>query len=256
MNELDYRRLMVYGETQYLGIKTNDDAQRFLVDVYNEIRPLPRGIKMAYGVSWCAGFQSAFAQIYRFTDIIPVEQGCYEMMKTAKAMGIWHSREYRPQVGDLVLFDWEKNGKRDGVPDHVELVEATTDSAITVIGGNNTGGMCSRQSYLLTDPSILGYIAPDYASKVDGKPASNFPWIGVVQTTVNLRTSPQNRGPFNYCNIEAPTGTKIRHQLVPGEKVKVIGESGNWWQVEINGRYTWTPFLVKSNNGRDILIRE
>lgn len=256
MDELDYRRLMAYGEAQYLGIKTNDAEQRFLVDVYNEIRPLPRNLKMAYCVSWCAGFQSAFAQIYRFTDIIPVEQGCYEMMNGAKKMGIWKGRDYRPQVGDLVLFDWEKSGKRDGVPDHVELVEASNETAITVIGGNNTGGMCSRQSYLLTDPNILGYIAPDYASKVDGHKPSAFPWIGVVQTLVNLRTGPQNLGPFNYCNIEAPTGTKIRHQLIPGEKVKVIGESGNWWQVEITGRYTWTPFIVKTSNGKDILKKQ
>ena len=256
MDELDYRRLLPYAETQYIGIKTNDADQRFLVDVYNEIQPLPRGLKMAYGVSWCAGFQSAFAKMYRLTDIIPVEQGCYEMMNGAKKMGIWKGRDYRPQVGDLVLFDWEKSGKRDGVPDHVELVEASNETAITVIGGNNTGGMCSRQSYLLTDPNILGYIAPDYASKVDGHKPSAFPWIGVVQTLVNLRTGPQNLGPFNYCNIEAPTGTKIRHQLIPGEKVKVIGESGNWWQVEITGRYTWTPFIVKTSNGKDILKKQ
>ena len=85
------------------------------------------------------------------------------------------------------------------------------------------------------------------------EPGKEFPRYGVIQTAVNLRQGPENRGSANLCNIEAPTGSKIRHILNEGEKVKVIGESGNWWQVEVTGRYTWTPWIAKKNLGMDIV---
>ena len=82
---------------------------------------------------------------------------------------------------------------------------------------------------------------------------NGFPRSGVIQTAVNLRQGPENRGAANLCNIEAPAGSKIRHILNKGETVKVIGESGNWWQVEVIGRYTWTPWIAKKSLGMDIV---
>lgn len=201
--------LIVKTMAQYVGCKTNDVRQKFLGTVYNCITPLPRGLKYVSGTSWCAMSLSAVAQMEQFCDIIPVEQGCWEMMKGAQGMGIWKGKTYRPNVGDFVMFDYLKddgkgNKKRDGVPDHVEIVEEIGENYITVIGGNNSGGICSRQTVLLSDENILGYVTPDYSKKgpVDPEPPepvkpdhadaydANLAGVYVVKTGLYLRKGP------------------------------------------------------------------
>ena len=264
MTEQEIRKNVVGLEVPYLGMVKGDERHRFICDVYNLHQPLPRGIRADYTMKYCAIQQSAVFQMEQMANLIPFEMGCYEMWQGAKKMGIWHGVPFTPQIGDLIMYDWFKdNGKgkmvQDGQPDHVEIVETVENGVLTCIGGNNSGGVCSRRTIALTDNQILGFICPDFASIADGapepepEPVSGFPWYGIVQTQVNLRTSPQNLGPLNWCNIEAPTGSPIRHTLKQGETVKIIGESGNWWQTEITGRYTWTPFIAKTSGGKDIV---
>ena len=191
-------------------------------------------------------FVSDVGLITNLTSIFPFECGCGEMVNLAKKAGTWKGKVV-PQTGDIIMYDQNK----DGWADHTGIVEEVGENYITTIEGNVSGGQCCRKTVLMSDEMIMGYICPDYASLC---PVPAFPWVGKVQVKVDTRTSPAG-GTKNYCNIEDPAGSKIRHALVPGEEVKVIGESGNYWQVEINGRYTWTPFIAKTVSKKDTVAR-
>lgn len=67
---------------------------------------------------------------------------------------------------------------------------------------------------------------------------------GLVTTEVNLRTAPSALA--QKCKIQMSPGSPIRNTLKKGEKVKIIGEQGNWYQIEINGVHTWYPWVTKS----------
>ena len=252
MAEQDYRNLVVNLALRYKGCSNGDKLQKRLVDIYNLYLPHPRGYAPKYTDSWCAIFVSANAIMANLTSIIPIECGCGEMVNLAKQKGIWKGMT-TPAQGDIIMYD----NKKDGWADHTGFVVSVNGNTITTIEGNANGGQCVEKTVQLTDANILGFIRPDYASIAGPAPApaTGFPWYGIVQTEVNLRTSPQNLGPLNWCNIESPTGSKVRHTLKAGEKVKIIGESGNWWQTEITGPYTWTPFIAKTSGGKDIVKR-
>lgn len=65
---------------------------------------------------------------------------------------------------------------------------------------------------------------------------------GEATTEVYLRTAPSAFA--QKCNIQMQ-GEGIRNYLRKGERVPIIGESGGWYQVAINGVYSWTPWVSK-----------
>jgi len=133
------------------------------------------------------------------------------------------------------------------------------------LGKDNLVDVCDEDGrfyYVRIAGKYFGFVEKQYLVNASNPPAptpvpapTGFPFMGEVMTAVNLRTSPKNMGIFNYCNIEAPTGTPIRHVLKKGERVTVIGESGKWWQLQIVGKYTWTPWCAKKDGNYDIIRR-
>jgi uncharacterized protein (TIGR02594 family) len=62
----------------------------------------------------------------------------------------------RPQPGDIVIFDWG----RDGVADHTGIVEhVDADGAIHTIEGNSSDRV-QRQTYAATTNDIKGFVRP------------------------------------------------------------------------------------------------
>jgi len=57
-----------------------------------------------------------------------------------------------PRQGDLVIFDWNKDGK----PDHVEIVTQKTKTGVKAVGGNTGGGKVAKNDRA---SNIMGYIA-------------------------------------------------------------------------------------------------
>ena len=135
------------------------------------------------------------------------------------------------------------------------------------LGKGNLVDVCDEDGkfwYVRIAGKYFGFVLKSFIENANPEPQptptptpvpTGFPWLGIVQTAVNLRTSPKNLGVLNYCNIECPAGTPIRHILRKGEEVTVIGESGGWWQVQIIGRYTWTPWCAKKDGTLDIIKR-
>ena len=169
MTELELRNKVVSTVTAWDGAKKGDQTHHHIIDLYNTIKPLPRGVRMSYTMDWCAATVSAAFQAAGLIDMIPPECSCGEMMRGAQSMGIWQERDdYRPQLGDICLYDWQDSGQGDnmGAPDHVGIVTAVCADGFTVTDGNM--GSLSRvgqRSMSYNGRYIRGFICPKYASK-------------------------------------------------------------------------------------------
>lgn len=148
----------------WIGKKESDGSFKFIIDIYNSKTPLPRGYKLKYTDSWCAGTMSALAIKLGYTDIMPVECSCGQMIELAKKMGIWQENDsYIPRPADEILYDWDDNGVGDntGWPDHIGLVEKVENGIITVIEGNYSNSV-KRRNIAINGKYIRGFITPKY----------------------------------------------------------------------------------------------
>lgn len=155
--------------TSWLGKKESDGSYKVIIDIYNSFNGnLPRGIKMQYSWSWCACTWSAIAIALGYTDIMPIEISCGELIKKAKEMGCWQENDgYIPLPGDGILYDWDDDGVGDntGWPDHVGVIDyVNKDSGyMTVIEGNYSDSV-KKRSVLINGKYIRGFIVPKYTN--------------------------------------------------------------------------------------------
>lgn len=151
----------------WLGFNEADGTHKQIIDTYNGHKPLARGYKVKYTDPWCATFVSAVAIKIGYTDIIPTECGCGEMVKLLQKMGAWIENENRtPNPGDILFYDWQDNGVGDntGWPDHVGYVEKVKNGKITVIEGNYKKGV-NRRVLAVNAKNIRGYGVPKYEAE-------------------------------------------------------------------------------------------
>lgn len=80
--------------------------------------------------AWCAGFASWCVAHSDTPNAIRLRAYVPYLVTDAKAAGTWTQT---PKSGDLVIFDWE----RDGLTDHVGIVEQVyADGSIVAVEGN------------------------------------------------------------------------------------------------------------------------
>lgn len=118
----------------------------------------------SYRVEWCCIFVwflfRACASLF------------YGGAKTAYVPTLWNwardtgTTTNEPRPGDLVIFDWNKNG----IPDHVGLVAAVHDSTIETVEGNVSDEV--REMTRNRDGQILGYIKINYPNTQTCDPAT------------------------------------------------------------------------------------
>lgn len=148
----------------WVGKKESDGSFKFIIDTYNSHTPRPRGVKMTYTAAWCATTWSALAIALGYTDIMPIECSCGELIKKAKEMGIWvEDDSYVALPGDAILYDWDDDGKGDNVgwPDHIGVVEKVNNGSFTVIEGNKNDAV-GRRTVKVDGKFIRGFIVPKY----------------------------------------------------------------------------------------------
>lgn len=148
----------------WIGRKESDGSHKYIIDLYNSQSKLPRNYKVKYTDSWCATFISALAIKLGYTDIIPVECGCQEMINLFKKIGCWQEDEsVKPKEGWILFYDWQDNGQGDnkGWSDHVGIVESVSGDSITVIEGNRSN-MVKRVVIKVNAVTIRGYGVPKY----------------------------------------------------------------------------------------------
>ena len=110
-------------------------------------------------VEWCACFVSWCADQcgYLESGIIPKFSLCSDGVNWFKGKGQWQDKNYEPQAGDLIFFDWGN----DGSIEHVGIVEKCENGTVYTVEGNS-GDACRQQSYPIGSSSIYGYGLPAY----------------------------------------------------------------------------------------------
>ena len=143
------------------GLKGETGHQKIL-DIYNAQKPLPRGYKVKPTDAWCATTVSAVFIMNGYNKIS--ECSCPQMIEKAKKLGIWVEDDaFTPQIGDIIMYDWQDTGKGDdtGVADHVGIVISVTKSKIVVREGNKNKSIGNRD-VTVNGIYIRGYITPPY----------------------------------------------------------------------------------------------
>lgn len=159
-----YASEMVNLMKSWIGKKEADKTHQEIIDIYNAHRPLARGYKVKYTDAWCATTVSAAAIKLGYTDIIPTECGCGQMIELFKKIGAWVENDaHVPSPGDIIFYDWGDSGKGDntGWPEHVGVVEKVVDKKITVIEGNYNDSV-QRRNISVNSKNIRGYAVPKY----------------------------------------------------------------------------------------------
>ena len=157
----------------WLGKKESDGSHKSIVDIYNSIKPLPRGYKVKYTDSWCATFVSAVAIACGYAYDFPIECSCQRMITLASNMGIWNEDDaHTPKPADIILYNWDDNGKGNntGWADHVGIVESVSNGVIKVIEGNINNQVGYRE-IAVNGKGIRGYICPKYETEKKAEPA-------------------------------------------------------------------------------------
>lgn len=156
---MGHRYQMVKWFADRVGVAEGSDEHRRIIDVYNTLSPLPRGYRMRYADSWCAASVTVAAMETDNAKVIPPECGCGEMKKYAKQRGIWAGPDYRPKLGDLILYSWNQ----DDWPDHIGVVydyRKDTDMISTIEG--NYKDQVKTRHIVGGSGYINGYICPKY----------------------------------------------------------------------------------------------
>lgn len=110
-------------------------------------------------VSWCAN-QCGYIE----SGILPKFSLCSDGMNWFKSNGQWQDKNYEPQAGDIIFYDW--NG--DGTTDHVGIVEKAENGMVYTVEGNTSdvahpnGDVVAQHSYSIGSSFIFGYGTPAY----------------------------------------------------------------------------------------------
>lgn len=155
----------------WLGCNEANGTHRQIIDLYNSVRPLPRGYMVKYTDEWCSTFVSAVAIKAGATDIIPRECGCEKQIELCKSMGIWiEDGSITPRAGDIIFYNWDDSSQpNDGYADHVGIVESVAGYTITVIEGNMSERV-GRRNIRVGHGNIRGYARPRYSNSSTNQP--------------------------------------------------------------------------------------
>lgn len=165
-----YRSEVVKTINSWIGKKESDGSYMSIINIYNSYGgPFPRGLKMNPSWAWCACTWSAVAIHLDYTDIMPIEISCGELIKAAQKMGCWMEDDsYIPSPGDGILYDWDDNGVGDNIgwPDHIGIVIGVDKAmrTINVVEGNYNDAVKTRV-IPINGRYIRGFIVPKYTEE-------------------------------------------------------------------------------------------
>lgn len=112
-----------------------------------------------YRVEWCVIFVGWCADQCGYLDegVLPKMEGVLPLVDWFREHDQWQYRDYEPNPGDLIFYDWEN----DGIADHVGIVERVENSLIYSVEGN-VDDRCIENSHYIGTSSIYGFGLPQY----------------------------------------------------------------------------------------------
>ena len=204
-----------------------ESGHQKVLDVYNSQCPLPRGYKLQSKDPWCAATVTAVLIMNGYSDI--AECSCPVMTKKAKDLGIWVEDDaYVPQIGDVIMYDWNDNGKGDnqGTPDHVGIVISVTKSKIMVREGNKNKTLGNRD-ITVNQVYIRGYITPPYE---DDSGLLDAEITNTPTPTPKAKETAQNEVKSAYYKVGGTYTIKVSSALNvrkgPGKNYQLVGYNG------------------------------
>lgn len=147
----------------WLGFNESNGRFKEIIDLYNSVKPLPRGYAVNYSDEWCDTCVSAAAVKAGCEELIGRECGVEKHIEIFKQKGIWiEDGMITPKPGYVIAYNWDKSTQpNDGNADHIGYVESVSNSNITVIEGNK-GEAVARRVIPVGWGYIRGYAAPKY----------------------------------------------------------------------------------------------
>lgn len=227
----------------WIGFSEANGKYRQIIDLYNSVKPLPRGYAVQYDDEWCDTTVSAAGIKSGCSDLIGRECGCEEHIKIFQQMGIWiEDGTITPQPGDIILYAWTKNTQpNNNRAQHIGVVESVSGGQITVIEGNKSEAV-ARRVLSVGNGNIRGYARPKYESGSASAPVTppadsgtdlnrTPAWYGTVNTgTLNVRTWAGTENPTLQSYPQISQGTKV------GVCDTVNDKDGDpWYYVQISG---------------------
>lgn len=268
------RAMVVELAEEWLGKNEKDGSFKEIIDIYNSFSGLlPRGLKMQYNWSWCACTWSAIAIKLGYTDIMPIEISCGNLVEKAREMGIWQENDkYIPMPGDAILYDWQDNSTGDNVgwPDHIGIIVSVDRSAgyfITIEG--NYDDTVKKRTVSINGKFIRGFITPKY--NADSSPI--FPLItgglrpdevahevisGLWGNSAQRKDLLEKFG-YNYSEIQTLVNKILNGTLIvpenpstdilqPYDKIISATTKPREWNPELFGTYKTTAALYMRND--------
>ena len=113
----------------------------------------------SYRVEWCVIFVGWCAEQCGYLDegVLPKMEGVLPLVDWFRERDQWQYRDYEPNPGDLIFYDWEN----DGIADHVGIVERVENGLIYSVEGN-VDDRCIENSHYIGTVSIYGFGLPQY----------------------------------------------------------------------------------------------
>lgn len=252
------RQAVVDLVTSWEGRKESNGTHKYIIDIYNSYKgKLPRGVKMEYDWAWCASTWSALAIKLGYTDIMPIEISCNELITAAKKMGCWVEDDgYIAQPGDAILYDWQDNGKGDntGVPDHIgTVIETHKDAGYFVVMEGNYSDAVKRRTISINGRYIRGFITPKYddnavipPQQVSGKDTTTVARevISGKWGSGEARKKALTAAGYNYTEVQAMVNKILNTTTKPQAKEVTATCKAGKFNGSLAGTYT-----VKSNGG-------
>ena len=247
------RQLPINYLKQYIGIKEGSDQHKAILNVFNDSNLCER-YSMTTKDAWCATAVSAAFIATGLSDIFPcVECSCANMVEKAKKAGVWVELDsYEPEIGDVIMYDWQDSGKGDdtGHPDHVGIVVKVASNQMTVIEGNKNDSVGYR-TIKVDGKFIRGFIAPKYPADVEpAKETTSTP----ASTTTSSTTSSTPSKTVKWTGVVTASALNVRKwagkenakcsfgPLKNGTKVEVCdtvkaSDGDNWYYIQCEGKY-------------------
>jgi hypothetical protein len=153
------------------------------------------------------------------------------MIRDAQKLGIWvENDDFIPQPGDIILYDWQDDGKGDnkGTPDHVGIVIQVDKKKILVREGNKRNSIGNRD-VTVDGITIRGYIIPPYeeaVSEVKEEPQDENPAVSPAESTEAKEKQEKGIGEYVPGHVYTVTARALNVRRGAGVDKGLVGYAG------------------------------